>query len=719
VRRGEAYPLGATYDGQGVNFAVYSEHASGVELCLILPDGKEHRIPLRHRSAFVWHAYVLGVQPGQQYGYRVHGEYQPESGQRFNPHVRVLDPYAKAVSRLVDYEQNAFAYELGQDKEDLEMSMRPAEGAPTAIVIDPSFDWEGDRPPGVSFHESIIYEAHVKGFTQLHPEIPSDLRGTYAGITHPAALGHLKKLGITALELMPIHFFADDTFLLERGLRNYWGYNSIGFFAPDLRYRRGNELGAEVRQFKQMVKELHRAGIEVILDVVYDHTAEGNHLGPTFSLKGIDNSTYYRLVPDQPRYYFDFTGTGNTLNVRHPQTLQLIMDSLRYWVLEMHVDGFRFDLASTLARSLFEVDRLSSFFTVIHQDPVLSQVKLIAEPWDVGEGGYQVGNFPIRWAEWNGRYRDTIRRFWKGEFSTAAELGFRLTGSSDLYENDGRRPYSSVNLVTAHDGFTLRDLVSYEHKHNEANGEENRDGANGDNSFNCGAEGETDDIEINRLRARQQRNLLATLLLSQGTPMILGGDEMGRTQRGNNNAYCQDNQVSWHDWQWDDERRKLFQFTCDLIALRRSHPVLRRSMFFKGRPIRGAKVEDIMWFRHDGEPMRDQDWDNPVTASLGFFLSGRGLDDVDERGLPLLDDDVLVFLNGSDVELSFTVPRAVGATPAWRSVVDSAEPGRTLVVQADQEVVLIPKSLMAFRRALPSVRVPTDPGFTVSRKGKP
>ena len=701
TRPGEAYPLGSRWDGDGTNFALYSEHASKVELCLILPDGSEHRIPVRRRSGNVWHIYVRGVHPGQQYGYRVHGPWQPEQGLRFNPRVRLLDPYAKAVSGVERYEQGVFAYELGSDGEAI--SEQDATGAPCGVVIDSRFDWEGDAPPSTQWHCAVIYEAHVRGLTKLHPDLPQEIRGTYEGIAHPAIIEHLQKLGITALELMPVHQFVDDQFLLERGLRNYWGYNSIGFFAPDCRYRRGSELAAEVQQFKEMVKALHRANIEVILDVVYNHTAEGNHLGPTFSFKGIDNPTYYRLVPDDSRHYFDYTGTGNTLNVRHPQTLQLIMDSLRYWVTEMHVDGFRFDLAAALARSLHEVDRLSSFFTVIHQDPILSQVKLIAEPWDVGEGGYQVGNFPNRWAEWNGRYRDAIRRFWKGEGGQTAELGYRLTGSSDLYENEGRRPYSSINLVTAHDGFTLRDLVSYEQKHNEANGEENRDGSNDNISFNCGVEGETTDPEILRFRARQQRNFLATLFLSQGTPMLLAGDEMGRSQRGNNNAYCQDNELSWHDWNFSEENRALCQFTADLIALRKEHPALRRSLFFKGRPIRGEQVRDILWFRCDGEAMHDEDWNDPSTASLGLFLSGDGLDDVDVHGNPLLDDDFLFFFNGSGDALCFTIPISLGALAPWQLIVDTAEPGRSLTLNPGENTELPPRSLIALRRARLSV----------------
>ncbi|MBB6097536.1 glycogen operon protein [Deinobacterium chartae] len=672
---GNPYPLGATWDGEGVNFALYSENATGVELCLFDASGQETRIPVRQQTAFVWHVYLEGIRPGQRYGYRVHGPYDPEQGLRFNPHVVVLDPYAKALDGKEDWDKGVFGYRLGSPHEDLEPSDTPQLGAPRGVVIDPTFDWEGDGRLNIPFHRSVIYEAHVRGLTMTHPEVPEELRGTYAGIASEPILRYLRELGITAIELLPVHQHVDDKFLLDKGLSNYWGYSSIGFFAPDVRYsaavRRG-ELAGEVREFKEMVKALHRAGIEVILDVVYNHTAEGNHMGPTLSFKGIDNPTYYRLVEDSKRHYFDYTGTGNSLNVRHPQTLQLIMDSLRYWVEEMHVDGFRFDLAATLARELHEVSQLASFFTIIHQDPVISQVKLIAEPWDVGEGGYQVGNFPVKWAEWNGIYRDVMRSFWKGDGGYAADLGYRLTGSSDLYQDDGRRPYSSINFIVAHDGFTLRDLVSYNEKHNEANGENNMDGSNDDRSWNCGAEGETDDPEVNALRARQQRNFLATLLLSQGTPMICGGDEIGRTQGGNNNAYCQDNEISWYNWTLSEENQALLEFTRKLVRLRLEHPALHRAKFFKGRKIRGADIRDIMWLRHDGEEMTDEDWNNPITQSLGMFLAGQGIDDVDEDGNPLQDDHLLMVLNASHQDIDFVLPDP-GTGRDWELLVDTAD----------------------------------------------
>ncbi len=653
---GNPYPLGATWDEGGVNFSIFSEHAKAVDLCLVDDAGNETRVPLKRRTGFVWHCYLADVKAGQRYAYRVHGPYEPEHGLRFNPHVRLLDPYAKALSGLQDWKAGAFAYDANAGKEDLAVSETEATGAPLGLVVDPRFDWAGDKNPNLPFHELIIYEAHVRGLTIQHPEVPEELRGTYLGMCQPVIINYLKELGITAIELMPIHAFVDDQFLLDRGLRNYWGYNTIGFFAPDPRFRSGEALGSEVNQFKQLVRAMHAAGIEVILDVVYNHTAEGNHLGPTMSFRGIDNPSYYRLVEDDPRFYMDYTGTGNTLNVRHPQTLQLMMDSLRYWVLDMHVDGFRFDLAAALARSLHEVDQLSSFFMLIHQDPTLSQIKMIAEPWDVGPGGYQVGNFPIRWAEWNGRYRDAMRAFWRGDGGSASELAYRLTGSSDIYENDGRNPYMSINFVTCHDGFTLADLVSYSQKHNEDNGEDNRDGNDNNLSFNCGAEGPTEDPEIRGLRAKHQRNFLATLLLSQGTPMISHGDERGRTQHGNNNGYCQDNALSWLDWQLDDERRDLLDFTKKLTALRRAHPVLRRATFFKGRPLRGSQISDILWFRHDGADMSDEDWANSETRSLGVFLAGEGMDETDGDGNPLIDDDFLLLVNSHSEPIDFSLP---------------------------------------------------------------
>jgi isoamylase len=668
---GSPYPLGATWDGEGVNFALYSEHAESVEVALFAADGRETRFRLSERTGFVWHGYLAGAGPGQRYGYRVGGAYDPARGMRFNPNVVLLDPYARAVDGIERWEAGCFAYEMGGPDGDLRATGAPMLGAPRGVVIDPAFDWGDDAAPQIPLHRTVIYEAHVRGLTMRHPEVPEALRGTYAGVGHPSIVRHLQELGVTALELLPVHAFVDDKTLLDKNLRNYWGYSSIGFFAPDVRYRSGAEVASEVRQFKEMVKALHAAGIEVILDVVYNHTAEGNHQGPTFSFKGIDNPTYYRLS-DDPRFYSDYTGTGNTLNVRHPQVLTLVMDSLRYWSAEMHVDGFRFDLASALARQLHEVDRLSSFFTLIHDSPALRDVKLIAEPWDLGQGGYQVGNFPWRWAEWNGRYRDTIRAMWKGEGGRAGELGYRLTGSSDLYESSGRRPSASINFITAHDGFTLSDLVSYDRKHNEANGEGNADGNNDEHSWNCGVEGPTDDPRINALRARQRRNLLATLLLSQGTPMILAGDELGRTQGGNNNAYCQDNQTSWLDWSWTDDQRALYDFTRQLLAVRRAHPALRRARFFQGRSVHGTDLQDLAWFRADGQRMSEGDWQNPSTQSLAMFLAGRGIDDLDEEGRPLVDDNLLLIINAGPADLTFKLPALEAVKEDWRILLDTA-----------------------------------------------
>ena len=697
IRPGTPAPLGATWDGKGTNFALYSENASGVELCLFDDQGNETRHALREQTAFVWHGYLPDVKPGQRYGYRVHGEYAPDQGLRFNPNVVLLDPYAKALSGTEQFDEGVFAYVPGGD-EDREMQTEDQRGAPLGIVLDPAaYDWQGDRKPNIPFHQSVIYEAHVKGLTMTHPDVPEELRGTYAGMATEPILNYLRDLGITSIELLPVHQHMDDPFLLDKGLTNYWGYSTLSFFAPDVRYsaaaRGGNPAGA-VDEFRDMVRALHGAGIEVILDVVYNHTSEGNHMGPTLSFKGIDNPTYYRLVADNPRFYFDYTGTGNSLNVRHPQTLQLIMDSLRYWVTEMHVDGFRFDLASTLARGLHEVDQLSGFFTIIHQDPIISSVKLIAEPWDVGEGGYQVGNFPVNWAEWNGIYRDDMRAFWKGEGGLASEIGYRLTGSSDLYQNDGRKPYASINFVTAHDGFTLRDTVSYNDKHNEANGEDNKDGANDNQSWNCGAEGPTDDPEVNALRARQQRNFLATLLLGQGTPMILGGDELGRTQGGNNNAYCQDDEISWYDWSSVDE--ELLAFTKKAIALRKAHPALHRRKFFSGRTIRGEDVRDIVWLRFDGAEMSDEDWNNPQTQSMGIFLDGNGLDDIDAEGHPLMDDHLLLLLSASHVDLPFKLPDLADCGE-WELLLDTSDDGAQETTKAAEETALIARSLKLYR----------------------
>jgi isoamylase len=694
---GSSHPLGATWDGEGVNFALYSENATGVELCLFDEAGQEARIPLPHRTAFVWHGYVPGLRPGQRYGFRVHGPYEPERGLRFNPEIVLLDPYAKALDGKERWDEGCFSYELGHSDGYLRRAEHPQLGVPRGVVIDSEFDWEGDEPLRIPLHRSVIYEAHVRGLTMLHPEVPEALRGTYSGIAHPAIVNYLRELGVTAIELMPIHAFVDDKTLLDKGLRNYWGYNSIGFFAPDVRYRSGSGLGDEVREFKAMVKALHRAGIEVILDVVYNHTAEGNHLGPTFNFKGIDNTTYYKLVQDQPRYYFDYTGTGNTLNVRHPQVLALIMDSLRYWAIEMHVDGFRFDLASALARQLHEVDQLSSFFTLIHQSPVLNHLKLIAEPWDVGEGGYQVGNFPVRWAEWNGRYRDAVRALWRGDGGRAAEIGYRLTGSSDLYEANGRRPTASINLITAHDGFTLNDLVSYNEKHNDANGENNQDGNNHEHAWNCGAEGDTDDAGILALRKRQRRNLLATLLLSQGTPMLVAGDESARTQGGNNNAYCQDNEVSWFSWEWSEEQRALFEFTKRVLRIRREHPSLHRSKFFQSRGIHGTDLQDIIWLRHDGQPMSADDWQNPHTKSMAMFLAGRGIDEVDEAGRPLVDDNLLLLINASELDIPFEIPKLQAVREPWQLLIDTNDDHAEERVMPGASTTLVARSLKFFR----------------------
>jgi isoamylase len=702
VLPGRPYPLGATWTGRGTNFSLYSAGATEVELCLFDPDGAEtDRLRLREVDAHVWHGYVPGVRPGQHYGYRVHGPYEPERGLRFNPNKLLLDPYAKAVAGTVDWTRPVFGYQVLHEDADLTFDDGDsADGAPKGVVIRPSFRWGNDRPPRTPWHKTVIYELHVKGFTKLHPGIPEELRGTYAGLAHPAAIAHLRDLGVTAVELMPVHAFLDDGHLVDRGLRNYWGYNTINFFAPEVRYATRGADGGQVDEFKAMVRALHRAGIEVILDVVYNHTAEGNERGPTLSLKGIDNLTYYRTVPDNPRYYFDYTGTGNTLNVRHPAVLRLIMDSLRYWVTEMHVDGFRFDLAAALARELHDVDRLSGFFDVIHQDPVISQVKLIAEPWDVGEGGYQVGNFPEQWTEWNGKYRDAFRRFWKGDHGTAAEIGYRLTGSSDLYQDDGRKPHASINFVVAHDGFTLHDLVSYNAKHNEANGEGNRDGANDNESWNCGVEGPTDDTAILDLRYRQMRNFLASLLFSQGVPMICHGDEIARSQQGNNNAYCQDSELSWVDWELDERRRDLLAFTRRLIALRREHPNLRRRRFFLGRPIRGSDVKDITWLRADGEEMTDEDWAAGWQRTLGLRL-GDVLGEVDERGRLVTDDALLLLLNAHHEPVSFRLPADEAGT-RWAVVVDTSacgcsEPGR---VRAPTDALdLAPRSVALLRRS--------------------
>ena len=672
---GTPYPLGATWDGSGVNFALFAEHATSVELCLFDTDDAVRetvRIPISTQTDQVWHTYVADLRPGQLYGYRVYGLYQPERGLRYNSHKLLVDPYAKALTGDVHWDNAVFGYPIGADDRQID-ERDSAPFVPRAVVVDSAFDWADDRAPSTQLSESIIYELHVKGFTKCQPDVPEHLRGTYAGLAHPASIRYLTELGITAVELLPIHQFVDDRHLVERGLGNYWGYNTLAYFAPDVRYSSSGNHGEQVREFKAMVKALHAAGLEVILDVVYNHTAEGNHLGPTFSMKGVDNPVYYRLVPDQPRYYMDYTGTGNSLNMLEQRTLQLVMDSLRYWVIEMHVDGFRFDLAATLARGLFEGDRLSAFFDIIHQDPVLSQVKLIAEPWDVGPGGYQVGNFPVLWAEWNGKYRDSVRRYWKGDEAQVAELAYRLSGSSDLYQRNGRSPYASINFITAHDGFTLRDLVSYNEKHNAANGENNNDGESHNNSWNCGTEGPTDDAAINALRAHQQRNMLATLLLSQGVPMLLAGDERNRTQQGNNNAYCQDNELSWFDWNLGPEARDLLAFTKQLIALRRQHPVLRRRSFFQGRAIRGEDVSDIEWYRPDGARMSDIEWREGYVRSLGMLLNGQMMDDVDSAGRQINDDVMLLLFNSYHEPIQFTLPGAPDG-PHWHVLLDTAQP---------------------------------------------
>lgn len=695
---GRPYPLGSTWDGEGVNFALYSEHAEKVELCLFDITGKREilRVPLPEQTDMVWHGYLPEVRPGQLYGYRVFGPYAPQQGHRFNHHKLLLDPYGKQIQGAIRWSDSQFGYRVGHKQEDLSFDRRDdASGMPKNRVIDSAFTWGADAPPRIPWHETIIYELHVKGFTMSHPDVPAQLRGTYAGLATAPVIEYLTRLGVTSVELMPVHAFVDDRQLVERGLRNYWGYNSIGFLALEPRYMSTQSI----REFKTMVKTLHSAGLEVILDVVYNHTAEGNQLGPTLSLKGIDNSTYYRLAPDNPRYYTDYTGTGNTLNMQHPRVLQLIMDSLRYWVLDMHVDGFRFDLAATLARELHEVDRLGAFLDIIHQDPVLSQVKLIAEPWDLGEGGYQVGNFPVGWAEWNDRYRNTVRSYWKGDGGVVGDLAYRITGSSDLYAHSGRRPYASVNFITAHDGFTLQDLVSYNEKHNEANGEDNRDGNNDNRSWNCGVEGPTDDPNIQALRAKQKRNLLATLLLSQGVPMLYAGDAIGHTQMGNNNAYCQDNSISWLNWNLQPQDRDLLAFVQRMINLRKRHPVFRRKRFFQGRPIKGANVKDVLWLNPVGHEITEDEWRDGSLHCLGMFLSGQGLDETDERGRKLGDENFLVLLNAYHEDVHFALPSFRPGTrwTAWMDTsreaglrsVETYDGGAPYPLQARSMVVLL------------------------------
>jgi glycogen operon protein len=669
--RGRPYPLGATWDGEGVNFALYSEHAEKVELCIFDPHGRRQIdcLELLERTDFVWHCYLPDARPGLLYGYRVHGPYAPEDGHRFNHHKLLLDPYARMIVGPLRWSDAHFGYRAGARREDLSFDARDnASGMPKCQVVDPAFTWGDDRRPNIPWQDTVIYEMHTKGYTRLHPAVPQQLRGTYAGLATAPVIEHLKKLGVTAVELLPVHTYVDDKRLVQLGLHNYWGYNSIGFFSPDLRYSATGTLS----EFKMMVKTLHSAGIEVILDVVYNHTGEGNQLGPTLSFRGIDNRTYYRLKADEPRLYVDYTGTGNTLNTAHPVVLHLIMDSLRYWVTEMHVDGFRFDLAATLAREEHLVDRFSTFFGIIQQDPVIKQVKLIAEPWDLGEGGYQVGNFPPSWTEWNGRYRDAIRSYWKGDGDLVGELALRLSGSSDLFEHSGRGPTASINFITAHDGFTLHDLVSYNEKHNEANGEDNRDGEPHNRSWNSGVEGPSDDPVIKALRERRKRNFLATLFFSQGVPMLLGGDEMGRTQGGNNNAYCQDDETSWIHWDLGPEARQLLDYTRRLIALRNAHPLFRRRTFFRGRGVRDPGVKDVVWLAPDGKEMTDEEWSQSFARCLGAFFSGRGLAERDNRGRPVEDDDLLLLLNAHHDEIPFILPGAPEVR--WTSLVDTSAP---------------------------------------------
>jgi isoamylase len=693
---GTMYPLGAVYDGSGTNFSIFSEIAERVELCLFDAEGNETRLELPEMTGYCWHGYLPGVEPGQRYGYRVHGPWDPENGHRANPAKLLLDPYAKAIAGQVQWDEAVFPYSFEGGPE-VRNDLDSAPFVPRSVVHQPHFDWSGDRQLQVPWHETVIYETHVKGFTTSHPEVPPELLGTYAGLAQPVVIDYLKKLGITAVELQPVHQFIHDKHLLDQGLRNYWGYNSIGYFAPNNEYAADKLPGRAVAEFKNMVKTLHQANIEVILDVVYNHTAEGNHFGPMLCFKGIDNAYYYRLTEDK-RYYLDYTGTGNSLNMRNPHVLQLIMDSLRYWVLEMHVDGFRFDLAAALARSLHDVDRLSAFFDLVQQDPVISQVKLIAEPWDVGEGGYQVGNFPPVWSEWNGKYRDCMRDFWRGEDQLLREFASRFTGSSDLYESTTRLPYASINFITAHDGFTLHDLVSYNDKHNGANGEDNQDGESRNRAWNCGVEGPTDDPEVLLLRTRQKRNFLTTLFLSQGVPMLLGGDEMGRTQQGNNNAYCQDNEISWYDWQKADN--ELLGFVQKLMAFRREHPVWRRRRWFQGRPIHGSEIKDIAWFTLEGEQMAEQDWGQGFAKTLGIFVNGATIPNPNPRGEPVIDVNFYLIGNAHYEPLDFTLPGTEWAV-SWLKELDTAagwvEEPETLAAGARVKVEA--RSLVVLRQA--------------------
>ncbi|SEN65179.1 glycogen debranching enzyme GlgX [Cryobacterium sp. TMT1-3] len=709
---GTAYPLGATFDGSGTNFALFSEAAQRVELCLIDENGGETRIEVRESSAYIWHCYLPLVQPGQRYGYRVHGDYNPAAGNRLNPSKLLLDPYAKATTGAIDWDPSLFSYDF--DDPDSPNNEDSAAHMMLGVVVNPFFDWTGDRSLRTPYSESFIYEAHVKGLTKLQDSVPESQRGTYAGLAHPSVIDHLQKLGVTAIELMPVHQFVNDGALVEQGLNNYWGYNTIGFFAPHNAYSSTGDLGQQVQEFKGMVRSLHTAGIEVILDVVYNHTAEGNHMGPTLSFKGIDNEAYYRLMDDDKRYYMDYTGTGNTLNVRHPHVLQLIMDSLRYWVLEMHVDGFRFDLASALARDLYEVDKLSTFFELVQQDPIVSQVKLIAEPWDVGPGGYQVGNFPSQWSEWNGKYRDTVRDFWRGEPSTLGEFASRVAGSADLYEHSGRRPMASINFVTAHDGFTIADLVSYNEKHNDANGEDNNDGESHNRSWNSGVEGTTDDPEIRGLRARQARNFIATLLLSQGVPMLLHGDELGRTQLGNNNTYAQDSELTWVHWA--DADGPLIEFTAAVSRLRREHPTFRRSRFFDGRPVERLADEslpDIVWLNTDGEPMVSDDWDQNHAKAVAKFLNGNGIRERDVRGQDVVDVNFLLLFNADAGDVEFTLPPDEYA-PAWEIVVDTAGEGADAIARPAGAIQTVAGRSLVVLRAYHEPEVAPDHSVAAS-----
>jgi isoamylase len=708
---GNAYPLGATYDGSGTNFALFSEVAEKVELCLFDTNGgppgnggvaagggAETRVRLPEVDGFVWHVFLPGIEPGQRYGYRVYAPNDPSKGQRANPNKLLLDPYAKAIDGIIEWDESLFGYHFGDP--DSRNDDDSAANMPKCVVISPFFDWGVDRPPRHPYSDTVIYEAHVKGLTMLHPEVPEQLRGTYAGIAHPVIIEHLRQLGVTAIELMPVHHYVNDSFLVDKGLSNYWGYNTLAFFAPDFKYSASSSPGGQVTEFKSMVKALHDAGIEVILDVVYNHTGEGNHLGPTLSFRGIDNAAYYRLEEEGPQHYTDYTGTGNTLNVRQPHTLQLIMDSLRYWVTEMHVDGFRFDLAATLAREFYDVDRLSAFFDLVQQDPIVSQVKLIAEPWDIGPGGYQVGNFPPQWTEWNGKYRDTVRDFWRGEPATIGEFAARLTGSADLYENSGRRPVASINFVTAHDGFTLLDLVSYNEKHNEANEDDNSDGESHNRSWNCGVEGPSDDAAIIELRAQQRRNFLATLFLSQGVPMLCHGDELGRTQHGNNNGYCQDNEMTWVNWAKVDV--DLLAFTRRLVELRREHPAFRRRRFFDGRPVRRRghdTLPDIEWFTPDGAEMTEEDWDSGFGRAIAVYLNGNGIPGTDTRGQRVLDDSFVMCFSAHDEPIEFRIPAAEYG-PAWEVVVDTLHPDESgQVVEAGGLVTIGPRALVVLQQA--------------------